>query len=182
MTDQELEHVRQVLRQELTASEQRLREEITGAFRQEIAATEQRLREEIAATGQRLREEITGAFRQEIAATEQRLREEIAATEQRVTAATTANLSDLRSELLQQIQQIRRELESNTLHLDRIDTRLAALALEVSGISKARDASERLDREMLSTQSAQQRAIDELTRSLRDLSARVTRLEEAIRH
>jgi chromosome segregation ATPase len=139
-----------------------------------MGAMEQRLREEMEAREQRLREEME--------AREQRLREELDAREQRLTAATAANLSDLRTELMQQIHQLRREVESNTLHLDRIDTRLAALTLEISGISKARDASERLDREMLATQSSQQRTIDELSRSVRDLAARVARLEEAIRH
>lgn len=172
MTQQDLQQIRDVVREEIAAAEQRLRGEIAG--------TEERLRGEIAAAvgaaEQRLRGEIAAA----IGATEQRLREEISAAEQRLTTATAANLSDLRGELLQQIYQIRRELESTVLHLDRIDTRLAALALEVSGISKARDATERLDREMLATQSSQQRSIDELSRFVRDLSARVAKLEEAL--
>ncbi len=176
------------MRADIAAGDASVREEIAAAekrLREEIAATEERLRGEIAATEGRLREEMAvreERLRAEIAAGDAGLREEMAAMEQRLTAATAANLSDLRTELLQQIHQVRREVESNTLHLDRIDTRLAALTLEISGISKARDASEKLDREMLATQSSQQRTIDELLRSVRDLAARVARLEEAIQH
>ena len=65
-----------------------------------------------------------------------------------------------------------RRSEAVELHLDRIDTRLGAISLELSGISKARDASELLDCQMLATQSAQQRAIDNIAR-------RVTKLEQA---
>ncbi|MCS6953558.1 MAG: hypothetical protein RMK57_03065 [Bryobacterales bacterium] len=147
---------------------------------QDLKQIREVVREEVAAAEQRLDQRWEQGLRQELAATEQRLRQELAATEQRLATATAANLSDLRSELLQQIHHVRRELENTVLHLDRIDTRLAALALEVSGISKTREAAERLNREILSTQSSQQRTIDELSRFVRDLSARVAKLEEAL--
>jgi transcriptional regulator of heat shock response len=100
-------------------------------------------------------------------------REEIAGSEQRITTATTANLSDLREEIKRRFDQFDQRFEFVERRLDRIEHLMI-------GFNKSLTDAERLDTRMSATQIAQQRAIDDLVHSLRDLSARVAKLEQAL--
>lgn len=79
---------------------------------------------------------------------------------------------DMKESLEREMAGIGLRLDAISAHLDRMDTRLNALTFEVSGISKSKDAADKLDRDFLANLAAQKRAIDELT-------ARVAKLEQA---
>ena len=84
--------------------------------------------------------------------------------------AFTSNLSEVRAELIERIDKVHETLNRR---LDRVETNLNAVQMQLLGMSKSLTDAERLDSTMLGTQSAQQRAID-------DLAARVTRIERRL--
>ena len=100
------------------------------------------------------------------AVTHAELRDSLDRAVEAIALNVSERLADLRDELT-------RRLEGTSIRLDRIDTRLAAIELQNSGIQKWMASTERLQSQTLGTQSAQQRVID-------DLAARVAKLEREI--
>ena len=73
----------------------------------------------------------------------------------RAVEAITANISDLREELLRRLDTIERRTE-------RMEMNLHAVMLQTTGMSKSLTDAERLDSSFAAQLSAQQRAIDDL--------------------
>jgi len=91
----------------------------------------------------------------------------------RIVDAFTANLSDLRNEMISRFEKVDERFDAVLRRLDRIETNVTATQMQTMGMSKSLTDAERLDTAMLGTQFAQQRAID-------DLAARVTQIERRL--
>jgi chromosome segregation ATPase len=157
MTTEDLNQIREVVREEISAVEIRLREE--------ISAVEIRLREEIRAVEIRLREEIR--------AVETRLREEIAALEKRMierqdraVEALTINLSELRTELSQRIERLEKRI-------DPVSSAVFGLESQMAGVGRTLDSLLKASVEDSGTLAGFKRAFDAL-------EARVRALEEKL--
>lgn len=125
--------------------------------------------------------QIRALVREEIAAAEHRMTErqersmealKLSMTErqERSTEALTANLSDLRDEMNARFDKTDARFDTLERRTDRMETHLQSLILQTAGMNKSLTDAERIDSNFAATQSAQQRAID-------DLAARVAKLE-----
>jgi len=83
------------------------------------------------------------------------------------------DFSELRSEMRRRFDLVDRRFEALERRQDRMDTHIGAVLLETSGVSKSLAAGERLDTAISATQSAQQKAIDDLSARLRAVERRL---------
>jgi hypothetical protein len=83
------------------------------------------------------------------------------------------DFSDLRSEMGRRFDLVDQRFDALELRMDRMDTHIGAVLLETAGVSKSLTAGERLDTAMSATQSAQQKAIDDLAARLRAVEKRM---------
>lgn len=94
----------------------------------------------------------------------------ISAAVRQIIDATAANLTDLRNELRQEIadtrDELRRSIEANTIHFDRLDTRLAALALQDLGAQKWMSDQDPITSQTLATLAGIRTAIDQIVTRL----------------
>ena len=84
----------------------------------------------------------------------------------RAVEALTANLSDLRQEITTRLDTIERRTE-------RTETNVNSVLMQLAGISRSLTVGEQLTSQFATTQSAQQRAIDQIV-------ARLTKLERDV--
>jgi chromosome segregation ATPase len=85
----------------------------------------------------------------------------------------SADFSELRSEMGRRFDLVDQHFGVLEKRLDRMETHLAALTIETSGLSRSVSASERLETSMSATQIAQQKAIDDLAARLRAVEKRL---------
>jgi chromosome segregation ATPase len=91
----------------------------------------------------------------------------------RAVEAIVANLSDLRTEINRRFDHFDRRFDATDRRLERVELNLAAIDLKTAGMSKSLTDAERLDSAITATQSAQQRAIDDLYAKLAELARQV---------
>src|SRR5215470_15064263 len=80
-------------------------------------------------------------------------------------------ISHLAARMDERFEEMNKRFVAIEQRLERIETRMTALEFQMVGINRSMDTSDRQMSQMLVTQGAQQRALD-------DLAARVTRLEQ----
>jgi cell pole-organizing protein PopZ len=83
------------------------------------------------------------------------------------------DFSDLRSEMGRRFDLVDQRFDALERRVDRMDTHIGAVLLETAGVSKSLTAGECLDTAMSATQSAQQKAIDDLAARLRAVEKRL---------
>jgi hypothetical protein len=146
----------------VAAAEQRTTANVTSV----VAAAEQRttanVTSAVAAAEQRINANVTSA----VAAAEQRINANVAAAEQRMIGrmertmeALTANLSEVRKELITRLDTLDRRT-------DRTEINVNAILMQLSGISRSLTVGEQLSSQFAATQGAQQHAIDQLAQRI----------------
>ena len=90
----------------------------------------------------------------------------LSAKQEAIIEAFAHNLTDLRRELMQQLEILQNRTE-------RTDINISGILMQISGMSKSLGALERSDGQTAATQNAQQRAIDDLYAQLAELKRRL---------
>ena len=88
----------------------------------------------------------------------------------RAVEAMSANFSDVREEMNRRFDRVDERLAS-------LEHRLDSVEYEMVGFKKSLSEAEQLDSRVATAQSAQQRTLDDLARSVRELASRVDGLE-----
>jgi hypothetical protein len=86
-----------------------------------------------------------------------------------IAAAISESRIEIRQEIADARDELRRSIEANSIHLDRLDTRLAALALQDLGAQKWMSAQDRITSQTLATQAGIRTAIDQIVTRLQAL-------------
>jgi hypothetical protein len=125
-------------------------------------------------------EQIRALLREEVSASEERVREEIAAVERRLNEkldraveSMVANISDVRSEMVSRFEALGRHDQLADMRMDRIETLVSSMNLQLTGLDKSIGDGQRLTNQMIGAQISEQKIIGELTVRLRAIEQKL---------
>src|SRR6266542_3349850 len=148
MSEQDLEQIRQIF----------------AASTAELKASQERAFESLKTEIGSLKTDV-GSRKAEVESlkvSQERAVESLRASQERAVESLIGNISDLRTEINQRFNRVDQRLDSVERHLERMDTRLSTTAIELTALNRAQDSNDRMERQILATQEAQQKAIDHL--------------------
>ena len=152
MTKEDLDQIRAVMR-----------EEVRGIVREEVRGI---VREEIARNNETLSADIRADFAERLTAAVVALRQEFAGRLGAAAVSFSTDFSELRKELGQRIDALDRRMDALERRMDRIADTTGSIATELAALTRWANRMDRENLEIIGTQAAQQRAIDDIAKRL----------------